>query len=356
MINQLLPTMSYGDAVSNSAVNMMNVLRKMGVTSHIYAQNIHPKMRKFVRPLEQCPKDQPVIYHLSTGSDITYTIPQYRKEKMMVYHNVTPAEYFRGYNGMNERLCNEGREQLRFLAEFIDVSFADSEYNRQELLQYNYKHALVTPIIMNFEEYNKQPNQQLLNKLNDDEGYTNILFVGRIAPNKKQDDLIKSYYYYKKWINPKSRLFLVGSYDGMERYYQELVRLVKHLQLEDVYITGHIPFDHILAYYTSADLFLCMSEHEGFCVPLVEAMHFRIPIIAYNSSAIEETLGHAGFLTLDKDYQAIAELIHLVISNEHLQQKLKLNQTERLQHFSKQNTEKIFAEQISALLNTVEAL
>src|SRR5690606_3919553 len=148
------------------------------------------------------------------------------------------------------------------------------------------------------------------------DGYTNLLFVGRIAPNKKQDDIIKIFYYYKKFINPESRLILVGSYIGMERYYSELIKLVNDLDLQDVFFTGHIPFESILAYYQISHLFLCMSEHEGFCVPIVEAMLFDLPIIAYRSSAVPATLGNAGFVVSEKNYKAIAELIHIVLNDQ----------------------------------------
>lgn len=110
-----------------------------------------------------------------------------------------------------------------------------------------------------------------------DDGYTNFIFVGRVAPNKKQEDVIRAFYCYKKYCNPKSRLFIVGSYNGMERYYHRLRRYVGALELDNVVFTGHIPFAQILAYYHLADLFLCMSDHEGFCVPLVEAMYFNLP-------------------------------------------------------------------------------
>ncbi|MED0762734.1 glycosyltransferase, partial [Aneurinibacillus thermoaerophilus] len=253
---------------------------------------------------------------------------------------------FSGYSIQGEELCRIGKEQLKFLVPYIDYAWADSEYNRLELEELGYKNTHVTPIIINFEDYKRNPSQKLMEKFKAEKHITNILFVGRIAPNKKQEDIIKVFYYYKKYINEDSRLFLVGSYSGMERYYNELMELVKELQLEDVYITGHISFEEILAYYTNADLFLCMSEHEGFCVPLVEAMHFEIPIIAYKSSAIGETLGNGGILVLEKQYKEIAELMHIVLSTPKIKERMIINQKKRLEFFSKKNTENIFRERI----------
>ncbi|WP_181438615.1 glycosyltransferase [Paenibacillus sambharensis] len=337
MINQLLPTLSYGDAVSNSAVNMMKVLRSMGLKSNIYAQNIHPKMTKYAQHADSCPKNYPVIYHHSTGSELSYTIPNFTNTKVLVYHNVTPPSFFAGYSGTMQRLCQEGRDQLTFLSEHMDVSIAVSEYNRSELLELGYKNTFISPIIVNYEDYAEEPDQKLLKSLQDSPESKNILFVGRIAPNKKQEDVIKSFYYYHKYINSNSKLTLVGSYGGMERYYSELVHLIEHLQLQDhVVITGHIPFTKILAYYKGSDLFLCMSEHEGFCVPIVEAMYFQLPIIAYKSSAIPDTLGNGGFLTTSKDYKSNAELMHILLAEQELQDKLLANQRVQLQRFSKE--------------------
>lgn len=343
IINQLLPTLSYGDAVSNSAVNIMKLLKGLGIKSNIYAQNIHPKMAKYATHADDCPKNQPIIYHLSTGSDLAYTIPSYTKTKILIYHNVTPPEFFTGYSGAMRRLCSEGREQLAFLANHIDLSIADSEYNRLELVELKYNNTFTSPIIINYEDYNIEPDRKTLQSLRDESDITNFLFVGRIAPNKKQEDVIKVFYYYYKFINPKSKLYLVGSSSGMERYFSELQTLIKYLSLEDrIIITGHIPFDKILAYYAGSDIFLCMSEHEGFCVPLIEAMHFGLPIVAYKSSAIPDTLGNGGILTLNKNYKSTAELIEVLLRDSKLQSKLKENQFKQLQRFSKQAAVKKF--------------
>lgn len=340
-INQLLPTISYGDAVSNSAVNMMNTLRSMGIMSNIYAENIHSKMSKLAYKWTKIPRDQPVIYHLSTGSELASRIPEFTNTKIVYYHNITPPNFFAGYSGLSQRLCREGREQLGILADCFDFSLAASDYNKKELDELGYKNTETIPLIINFEDYGKHPNQRLMNQLRADPEVVNILFVGRIAPNKKQDDVIKVFYYYKKFINPKAKLHLVGNFQGMERYYMELVQLVKDLDLSDVNITGHLPFNQILSYYKAADLFLCMSEHEGFCVPIVEAMYFGLPIIAYKSSAIPLTLGNGGFTVDKKDYIGIAELIHYVIKNKELRCKLSNNQKKRLADLSKENVTQI---------------
>lgn len=345
MINQLLPTLSYGDAVSNSAINIMNILRSVGVKSNIYAQNIHPKMSKYAKAANLCPKNAPIIYHLSTGSDLAYEIPKYSSKKILIYHNITPHEFFVGYSGGLKRLCEAGRQQLEFLSSHIDLAIADSEYNRMELLDLSYKSTVTSPIIINYDDYSKEPSKKVLNSIRNGNDTKNILFVGRIAPNKKQEDIIKSFYYYNKFINSDSKLYLVGSYEGMERYYDEISNLIVHLRLEQsIVITGHVTFDQILSYYYASDLFLCMSEHEGFCVPIIEAMNFRLPIIAYKSTAIPETLGNGGVLINKKDYKEVAELINIILSDNDLVQSLRENQQKQIKKYSKERATEQFVD------------
>lgn len=342
IINQLLPAMSYGDAVSNSALNMKKTMEKAGIESKIYAEHIHPKLSNIVRPASSIPKDNPVIYHLAIGCDLAYEIPKFTDKRMILYHNITPSQYFRGYDDQSGDLCDKGRDELVFLKDYIDVAFADSQYNESELINVGYTNTHVTPIIINYEDYEGTYNKELFKSLQHSKKGTDLIFVGRLAPNKKQEDLIKTFYLYKKYFDENARLFLVGSYTRMERYYEQLNGLVKRLGVKDVFITGHVPFSDILTYYKNADIFLNMSEHEGFCVPILEAMKFEIPIISYKEAAVPETLGNGGLLFLEKDYKSIASLIKVVVDDLSLQEKILKNQKERLNYFSKVNTSEIF--------------
>lgn len=162
---------------------------------------------------------------------------------------------------------------------------------------------------------------------------TNILFTGRIVPNKKQEDIIKSFYYYQKYYNAESRLFLVGSYRGMDDYYNRLKKYAEELGVKNVVFTGHIKFNSILAYYHLADVFLCMSEHEGFCIPLVEAMHFQIPIVACDHAAVGETLGTGGILLPSSDCLLAAGAIDRVVCDGGLRNKIIENQKKEMKRF-----------------------
>jgi len=235
-----------------------------------------------------------------------------------------------------------------FDPEIVDYCLADSDYNKQELIEMGYKCQIdVLPLLIPFEDYDKVPSAKVLEKYMDD-GYTNLLFVGRIAPNKKQEDIIKVFNYYKKNINSKSRLIFVGNAGGMELYYEKLQCYVKALELDDVIFTGHVGFEEILAYYRLADVFLCMSEHEGFGVPLVEAMWFDIPIIAYNSSAIPWVLGDSGVLVNNKNSILWSRLIEKILQDTVLQNEILQEQRQRLSEFSFEKTKSLFLRYLSS--------
>ena len=335
-IIQVLATVSFGDAVSNDALALQDYLQKMGYTTNIYAENVDfrlPKgLIKKIRDLPVLKEDDVILYHLSTGTELNYQVPKYKGKKILIYHNVTPPEYLVPYNPALARLCQYGLDGARYLAGKVDYCLAASEFNKQDLMRMGYQGTIdVLPILIAFEDYKKDPNPQIIRKYK--KAGTNVLFTGRIAPNKCQEDAIAAFYCYKKYYDPDARLFLVGSYLGMESYYAKLLAYVKELGLQDVYFTGHVKFDEILAYYHIADLFLCASEHEGFCVPLVEAMYFDVPVIAYDSTAIGSTLGGSGVLMKEKSPALTAGMMNRLYMDADLRAKVIANQKIRLKDF-----------------------
>lgn len=353
-IIQIMPTVSFGDAVSNDARAIARVIDEIGYKTAIYAENVDPRINdKNVRKLTSLRKvdaDDIVIFNHSTGTKLCYKLPELPGKKVMIYHNITPPEFFQNYSATAAQLTRYGYEGTRFLSDKIDYAMPVSEYNASDLRAMGYTcDMFIRPILIPFEDYAKEPDAEVLNRYSGD-GYVNIVFVGRIAPNKKQEDIIRAFSYYKNNINPKSRLILVGSNSGMERYDSALKKYAEALKTDDIIFTGQISFPAILAYYKLADVFLCMSEHEGFCVPLAEAMYFDTPIIAYDSSAIADTLGGSGILINDKDPVFVSMLIDRLMKDEKLRNYVIEKQRKRLEDFSYENMKKRLIEGLNKFI------
>ncbi len=331
----MLPVFAFGDAIGNDTLALYHVLQENGYDTEIYAWAFDDRYKKLAKPENKYRprKDDILIYHMSTGNDMNYRISTYGVKLAMIYHNITPGYFFEEYDKNSAKVCDSGRRAMQYLRKKVSFCMADSEYNRQELLQMGYQCPVeVLPILIDFDDYKKTPNAKVIEKYND--GYTNILFTGRIAPNKKHEDLIAAFCYYKKYINHRSRLLLVGRYDFFPEYYERLLKYVRILDVDDVIFTGQVKFADILAYYSVADVFLCLSEHEGFCVPLVESMMFDVPVIAYDSTAVGETLGGSGILLPKKDPEFVADAIDQVVRDERLRGQMVEGQRKRLKDFA----------------------
>lgn len=338
-VHQLVPGMSVGDAVSQHALEIQQILRDQGIESNIYSvsQHVSPHMKAACLDYkEHAVESDPhngLIYHFSTGSPLSDYFQSVPDKKIMIYHNITPARFFRGVSEEKAESVEEGRRQLKELAQTPELALGVSEYNRQELEEAGFKNTGVLPLVFEPQAWNGNLNEKLFKQYRD--GKVNFLFVGRVAPNKKFEDLIRAFYVYQKTVNPNSRLLLVGSHIGMEKYYAFLKALANDLDVKDVIFSGHVSDQDLHTYYRCGDLFLCLSEHEGFCIPLLEAIHIGIPVLAYDACAISETLGGRGVLIKEKNYLEIAELAGKILADTALKEKIVLGQKERLAPFSR---------------------
>ena len=355
-IYQLLPTISYGDAIGNYVIAIQRLLLSMGYQSVIYAENIDFRIKNdLVKKIDNLfvNTDDILIYHLSTASELNELIKKMRCRKIMIYHNITPAEYYIRYNIRFSRFVNDGLLQIINLNKEFDYCLAVSEFNKIDLINYGYKCDIdVVPIIIDFKNYKVKPSIKVLRKYSDE--FVNLLFVGRIAPNKKHEDIIKAFYYYHNKYNRQSRLIIVGNWNGMEKYYRQLNEYVTHLCLDNVIFEGHVEFHELIAYYKIANVFLCMSEHEGFCVPLVEAMYFNIPIIAYMKTAIPFTLKGTGIQLEQKDPLLSAGIINELMTNQVLRNQIVKKQQLRLRELSYENVSSQFSSYLEKFIRRVE--
>lgn len=344
-IIQIVESLAIGDAVANDAVAIDGLLKTMKVCGGIYVtneRNIAKRyLHKIAAPISELPimdidEDDIILFHHAIANDFCYELPKICCHKILIYHNITPPEFFAGVHDGFEQATRKGLEQLRYLNNDFDCCIADSEFNKMDLIKFGYTCPIyVCPVLIPFEDYEQKPTPEIIQKYSD--GRKNILFVGRLSPNKKQEDIIKAFAIYKKYYDQDARLFLVGS-DGVESYGKALREYVKQLNVDNVIITGSVPFKDILAYYTIADVFICMSEHEGFCVPLIEAMYFNVPILAYDSCAIPYTLGESGVLLKNKDYLLAAGWLNHLANDCELRETIVQAQKKRLEYFLYNNT------------------
>lgn len=352
-IHQILVTLAYGDGVGNDVIAIYNMLKRHRYETDIFAVNIDSRIQCMdlytVGEMQEFADEDLIIYHLSIGTDLNELFPQWKGRKIIRYHNITPPQWFEGIDKNGIYLCTSGLVQAKKLAKSAEYCIAVSEFNKRDLISMGYRCPIdVLPIVIPFEDYEKEPDWNIVDKLNDD--YINILFTGRIAPNKKQQDIISAFAEYQKKYNFKSRLLLVGAYAEESTYYQEVKQCVEISGAQNVIFTGHIPFEQILSYYHAADLFLCMSEHEGFCIPLLEAMYFHIPIVAFSSTAVPGTLNGSGVLFEEKNYEKVAALINHIISDEEYRKRIIEGQNLRLQDFKYEKIESEFLKLIQKYL------
>jgi glycosyltransferase involved in cell wall biosynthesis len=254
--------------------------------------------------------------------------------RVLQYHNVTPAHFFAPYDANLFRLAALGREEIRRLAGRTDAALADSEYNRRELEAFGFTNTAVFPIAVNLDRIRRAPPRPALEAILDD-GLTNVLFVGRIAPNKKIEDHIRLAEHYKRYVDIDYRFIFVGRTDGVPRYYNTIRALIQQYQMpaDRFVFTGPVPDEDLAVYYRSARVYLSLSEHEGFCVPLLEAMAADVPVLAYAATAVPDTLGGAGIQFAPKDLEHAAELLGELAYNDDLRARVIAGQRRRLAAF-----------------------
>lgn len=349
-INQLAANLSFGDAISNEMVEIYKTLKRRGYKTRIFAQYLDPRMKQYFTHFSQYKgnKDNVLIFHASIGGEILDYVKNLPDKKIMIYHNMTPAHFFEGYNDTLYKLLSEGREYVKQLAEHIDLGVGDSDFNRKELEEYGYARTDVFPILLNPVKYDIPSVSHVQTEMS--KHGTNILFVGRYSPNKKQDDVIKAFYVYHKYFNTDSHLHLIGNYEGLEIYFLQLQALVQRLGLEShVTLHSHVSFEELVTFYRNADAFLCMSEHEGFLVPVLESFHFNVPFFGFHAGAVPETAADGGVIFKEKDFYKIAQSMDEILKNKNRKTELIERQRNRLRDFGHDKLE----EKLTRLIESV---
>jgi len=320
-VHQVLATLGYGDAIGHEVLGIQRNLRKAGFESEIFVETADRRLedctidyREMVGAID--PEDV-LIHHFSIGSRASRTAFALPGRMALVYHNITPPEYFVGVHKDLVKQCFRGRRELTAYIPRCDLALGDSEYNRKELESLGFPRTAVLPVVPDFTHLSGPPSRLLAADF--DDGWTNVMFVGRVIPNKKFETVIRAFHVYRTRHNPRARLLLVGSYSGFERYLSMLQELVARLGTPDVHFLGHVSNEELTALYDTADLFLCASAHEGFCVPIIEAFHKRVPVLAYASTAVPATMDGGGVLYETTDPLEIARLMEAILDDPALE-------------------------------------
>jgi L-malate glycosyltransferase len=332
-VHQVLATLGYGDAIGHEAIGIQQVLRGAGYESEIFVETADPRLEDLTIDYRELvgavsPSDL-LIHHFSIGSRASRTAYALPGRMALVYHNITPPEYFIGVHKDLVKLCFRGRRELTAYIDRSEIALGDSEYNRQELEALGFRTTGVLAVVPGFSHLDGMPDRMMAADF--DDGGTNIIFVGRVIPNKKFEDVIRAFHAYRTRHNPRSRLLLVGSYSGFERYLAMLQSLIARLGTPDVHFLGHVSNEELSALYDVADLFLCASEHEGFCVPIIEAFYKRIPVLAYAATAVPATMDGGGVLYDTKDALDIARLMEAVLDDGRLEDAILESQDSALE-------------------------
>lgn len=335
-IHQVLATLAYGDAIGHEVLGIQRVLRHAGYTSEIFVETadriLEPLTHDYRELVDASHPDNLLIHHFSIGSKASRTAFAVPDRMALIYHNITPPEYFSTIHRRLARQCFHGRREILAYIDRCDLAMGDSEFNRQDLERFGFKRTAVLPVVPDFSHLAGPPNRFIAGRY--DDAWTNIVFVGRVISNKKIEDLIRFFHAYHTRYNPRSRLLIVGAFSMFERYMAMLYHLIDDLDLGHVHFAGHVSDEELVAYYEVADLFLCASEHEGFCVPIVEAFHEEVPVLAYAATAVPATMDGAGVLYAEKDAELVAAQMDALVSNQALRDAVidgQLAAVERLQ-------------------------
>jgi L-malate glycosyltransferase len=255
--------------------------------------------------------------------------------RVLYYHNVTPAHFFAPYDMAICRMAAAGRRELATLAGRVDLALGVSAFNQRELDELGFSPTGVVPLAVNVSRLTRAPRVPSIETILQD-GLVNILFVGRMAPNKKIEDHIRLAEQYKRYVDVYYRFIFVGKYDAVPRYYATVRALIAEFQMlpDRFWFTGPVTDEELAAYYRNAHAYVSLSEHEGFCAPLVEAMSMNVPILAYGAAAVPETLGGAGVSFTPKDLEFAAELLGALVYDHALRDSVIHGQQRRVAAFA----------------------
>jgi L-malate glycosyltransferase len=339
-VDQVIPSLASRDAIGVHTLNLRDGLRDVGIDSDIFYGSFTPDVQhegRSVTELGRAGRDRWLLYQSSIGSPVYDMFAARHEPKLVNYHNITPAHLLRDWEPNVAYEVALGRTQLARLAPQSRFAVADSAFNESELHALGYEGTAVVPLLIDMHRKSEEPDPAVVADLarhTAASGGADLLFVGKISPHKAPHDLIKMLAVLRRLYDPAARLHLIGSPLG-ETYEPALRAFITELGLDDaVNFAGSVSGAALEAYLQAADVFVCASDHEGFCVPLAEAMGHGIPIVAYGVTAVPETVGSAGLVLPDKSPVRFAAAVGRVLSDAALRQQLSSAGLARAAQFS----------------------
>lgn len=331
-VYQLVPFLDSGDAIGDHA---RQLARALGAAHAGYiVERASPEFAGEARSFGQArvsPGDV-LVYHVAHASPLAAWMAGVEALKVVDYHGVTPPEFVRAWDPGLAVALARAREQVQALAGAASLAVAHSGYMRAELDRFGFTRTATLPILLDRSRLGAAPAPGLLDALKAGGRGHDWLFVSRMAPNKRVEDVIKAFAVYRRVFCDQARLFLVGRPDTAA-YDAALRGFVERLAIDEVHFAGKVSLPDLAAYYQAADLFVCMSEHEGFGVPLLEAMASALPVLAFAAGAVPETVGGAGILFPEKCYEEVAALAGEVLGDAALRDRLVAAGRARVEEF-----------------------
>lgn len=343
IVNQWVPAAHAGDAIGDSARTMRRMLRELGHQSDIFALTIDDVLLDDVLPFSSASAraGDITLFHYALPSPMTEAFAALSGKRVLQYHNVTPAFYFAPYDPALFRLASLARAELATLVGRVDLALGVSEFNRAELESIGFVPTGVLPLAVDVSRVTQHVRRPALERLLTGDDMVNFLFVGRVAPNKKIEDHLKLAEHYKRYVDAYYRFIFVGKHDAVPAYYAGIRAMMAQYRLlnERFIFTGPVPEEDLAVYYRHAAVYISLSEHEGFCAPLLEAMATDVPILAYAAGAVPETLGGSGVQFFPKDMEYAAELLGMLTFDDELRAKVIAGQRRRLADFTDERIE-----------------